>query len=243
LIYPTERQIQEYMANLPAQVVRDFERPVADAQREYRRARLKNPDDPKALVEVLSRHAEAIFKSLVGKRLNSRSGTADEFRQVIGVDGGDAEMAMWFAHDLYRMSGDGRMPVVWQREIEPKLFALVRQAEDIWWLPEHVPDGWQGFLGSDPNTPAPPTGSLQQQETAGVPTAQLPEHERLARARRSVVEPLLAQKGFSVSQWALEARVDFHTANDYLEGTTRPRPGTRLELARALGIPVDQLPK
>jgi hypothetical protein len=135
LIYPTERQIQEFMAKLPPEIIDEFKLLVEEDQREYRRARLKNPGDEPALIRVLFEHAAVVFKTLVAKRLRSRSGDADEFRRAIGMEGGDAETAMWFAHDLYRRSGDGRMLWTWHNQIEQRIWGLARKADDIWWLP------------------------------------------------------------------------------------------------------------
>lgn len=61
--------------------------------------------------------------------------------------------------------------------------------------------------------------------------------------RKSFVLPILERKGWSTHRFAVEAEVDFHTANDYLEGRTRPNRSTRKQLADALGIAVDHLPK
>lgn len=245
MIYPTEPDIREYMARLPHELVTESKPSIEEAQREYRRARLRNPNDEKKLIEILFQHAASIFKTLVAKRLRSRSGDADAFQRAIGIEGGDAETAMWFAHDLYRMSGDGRMLRIWHREIESRLWSLVRQAEDIWWLPELVPEGWERFLDDHSRPPSPSPIRPPHQETTGHGGARVKERDQtaLARARRAFVRPILDQKGWSVSQWAVEASVDFHTANDYLEGKTNPRASTRRDLATALGVSVDQLPR
>ncbi len=61
--------------------------------------------------------------------------------------------------------------------------------------------------------------------------------------RESFVLPILDKKGWSINQLALEAELDFHTVNDYLKRKTRPNRSTRKNLADALGIAVDRLPK
>lgn len=62
-------------------------------------------------------------------------------------------------------------------------------------------------------------------------------------SRAQVVNPILAKKGWSVQQWAMEANVDHHTAFNYLNGSTRrPCSSTRKTLADSLGIAVDDLP-
>lgn len=61
--------------------------------------------------------------------------------------------------------------------------------------------------------------------------------------RESVVLRILDNNGWSIHRLAVEATVDFHTVNDYLKGRTRPNRSTRKQLADALGIAVDELPK
>ena len=62
-------------------------------------------------------------------------------------------------------------------------------------------------------------------------------------SRRAVIEPLLDAKGWSILDWAIEADVAHATAMDFLDEKTRPYRSTRLKLAKALGISVDQLPR
>lgn len=61
--------------------------------------------------------------------------------------------------------------------------------------------------------------------------------------RKAILEPILKKKGFSTSGWATEAGVDFHTANDYLNGETKPNRESRRKLAAALDIEVGKLPE
>jgi hypothetical protein len=61
--------------------------------------------------------------------------------------------------------------------------------------------------------------------------------------REAFLRPILVEKGFSVHDWANEAEVDFHTANDYLKGKSKPYPTTLKKLADALGIEVAKLPE
>jgi hypothetical protein len=63
-----------------------------------------------------------------------------------------------------------------------------------------------------------------------------------SNARESFLRPILDEKGFSVHDWARTAGVDFHTANDYLYGRTRPYKSTRKKLADAIGLGVEKLP-
>lgn len=62
-------------------------------------------------------------------------------------------------------------------------------------------------------------------------------------ARQLFVRPILEKKGWSVHQFAVEAQVDFHTANDYLKGKTKPNRASRAQMAKALGVPVEDLPR
>lgn len=61
--------------------------------------------------------------------------------------------------------------------------------------------------------------------------------------RKAFLGQLLEEKGFSVHDWAKAAEVDFHTANGYLTGKTKPHPNTLKKLADALGVKVANLPK
>jgi hypothetical protein len=64
-----------------------------------------------------------------------------------------------------------------------------------------------------------------------------------ANDRESFVIPILNQKGWSILDWASHSEVDFHTANDYLRGKTKPYKSTRKKLADSLGVKVEELPK
>jgi len=73
-----------------------------------------------------------------------------------------------------------------------------------------------------------------------------PQAQSESSGPRSVREPfvtsILVTKGWSILDWATDAGVDFHTANDYLKGTTKPYPSTRKKLADSLGVDVGDLP-
>jgi lambda repressor-like predicted transcriptional regulator len=60
--------------------------------------------------------------------------------------------------------------------------------------------------------------------------------------RESIIEPILKQKGWSILDWANEARVDYKTAAGYLNGTTKTYRSSRKKLADALGIAPEALP-
>lgn len=61
--------------------------------------------------------------------------------------------------------------------------------------------------------------------------------------RAAFLDPILAAKGWSILDWANEARVAYHTARDYHDGTKTPYASTRLKLATALGVPIEKLPR
>ncbi len=61
--------------------------------------------------------------------------------------------------------------------------------------------------------------------------------------RRTALDRMLAEKGWSVLEWATNANVTHHTAKDYYDGKRRSYPNTKMKLAKALGIPPDQLPE
>jgi hypothetical protein len=60
-------------------------------------------------------------------------------------------------------------------------------------------------------------------------------------SREEFLRSILIEKGFSVHDWASAAKVDFHTANDFLHGKTNPHPATFKKLADALGVEVSKL--
>jgi hypothetical protein len=62
------------------------------------------------------------------------------------------------------------------------------------------------------------------------------------RPRLAFVQPILAEKGWSILDWANNSSVDFNTANNYLKGTTNPYASTRKKLADSLGVAVKDLP-
>jgi ribosome-binding protein aMBF1 (putative translation factor) len=69
------------------------------------------------------------------------------------------------------------------------------------------------------------------------------EPPKIPMTRREFVQKILEEKGWSILDWANEAEVSHATAMDYIQEKTRPYRSTRLKLAKALGVPVDQLPK
>jgi lambda repressor-like predicted transcriptional regulator len=102
--------------------------------------------------------------------------------------------------------------------------------------------------------PIPPAvlRQMQAQTLAGEPKGQIdpapeppPRPAPLATEspRRAFIEHHLEAKGWSVLDWANEAEVAHATAMDFLHGKTYPYRSTRLKLAKALGVPVEELPR
>jgi len=60
--------------------------------------------------------------------------------------------------------------------------------------------------------------------------------------RQKFIVPILETKGLSIHDWANQAGVDWHTADNYLSGKARPYRSTRGKLAHALGVKVEDLP-
>jgi hypothetical protein len=83
---------------------------------------------------------------------------------------------------------------------------------------------------------------------AELPAAVSPEPRAQAESggpasiRNAFVKPILTTKGWSILDWANSSGVDFHTANDYLKGATKPYRSTRKKLADSLGVDAGALP-
>jgi lambda repressor-like predicted transcriptional regulator len=85
-----------------------------------------------------------------------------------------------------------------------------------------------------------PTGIIKRQNQQ---TPELTEKTKdIPTARKAFVEAILTEKGWSILDWANEAQVAYHTAADYLAGTKNPYRSTRVKLAKALGVPPNNLP-
>jgi lambda repressor-like predicted transcriptional regulator len=63
-----------------------------------------------------------------------------------------------------------------------------------------------------------------------------------SNTREEFLKAILKKKGFSIRGWACKAKVDFHTADNYLKGKTKPNPDTLKALADALDVKVEELP-
>jgi hypothetical protein len=61
--------------------------------------------------------------------------------------------------------------------------------------------------------------------------------------RRKLIQPLLDSKGWSLVEWADDAKVAYHTVADYMAGKRKQYASTRKKLAESLGLSIQQLPK
>jgi hypothetical protein len=147
VIYPSEREISDFCANLPAAVKDEFAPLLERGQREYRRVWQLEPANEQKQIGVLCQFADAVFRSLAARRLRERAGDFDGFRAAISMDRGDAELSFWYAHRLYNLVERGRMLAIWHRQIESHLWDRIREAENLWYTPDIVPQGWESFLG------------------------------------------------------------------------------------------------
>jgi lambda repressor-like predicted transcriptional regulator len=80
--------------------------------------------------------------------------------------------------------------------------------------------------------------TCNEQVPAMVPISTEAPHNK----RESFVRPLLKKKGWSTADWAIQSGVDFHTADNFLKGTTASYESTRKKLAASLGVNVEDLP-
>jgi hypothetical protein len=161
VIYPSEREISDFFANLPTAIKDEFAPLLERGQRDYRRVWQLEPANEEKQIGVLCQVADAVFRPLAARRSRERAGDFDGFRASIGMDGGDAELAFWYAHRLYNLVERGRMLAIWHRQIESHLWDRIREAENLWYTPDIVPQGWESFqpaVPSDHHPDALPSG-------------------------------------------------------------------------------------
>jgi lambda repressor-like predicted transcriptional regulator len=60
---------------------------------------------------------------------------------------------------------------------------------------------------------------------------------------KEAIRRILDDKGWSIGDWAAEAKVSYNTAASYMDGKTTCYKSTRAKLAKALGLPVNSLPE
>jgi lambda repressor-like predicted transcriptional regulator len=61
--------------------------------------------------------------------------------------------------------------------------------------------------------------------------------------RKSLVMPILRERGWSILDLANESKLDFHTVKSYLSGKRKSYSSTLKKLAKALNVNVDNFPK
>lgn len=83
-------------------------------------------------------------------------------------------------------------------------------------------------------------GSSQREESKAAKQVRPSRDSAAGKLREEILRPLLVS--LSVHDWANKAKVDFHTADNYLKGKTNPYPSTRKKLADGLGIEIEKLP-
>lgn len=241
--YPKEDEIVDPSTRLPPEVAAELERYVLKARKTYSRFRQRFRVDASIWQEepkILAEHAAEVFKGLVARVLQNRPADFETFRRRIGYEGGAAEIAVWYAHYLYKDVQRGRMPFEWQwKTVEPRLNELMKDAEDRWHIPEIVPHGWEDFLSSD-GEPSIEAVSARSPTTQAADSG--PDVEKRACERSAFVDRILHEKGWSRFELANEAEVDHKTVANYLQGA-KSFANTRLKLAKALGVPIEKLPK
>jgi hypothetical protein len=164
--------IEEFFAQLPAEVLNKLEPLFQQAQRNYRRARLQDPKDSEKRYEFLGQFPPAVFKTQAAKRLKSRVGDFDDFQRSIGLEGGDGELAMRYTRRLYHALGLDREFIYCRGEIEQKLERWITEAGDLWFNPDLVPEGWAKFLdNSASSTDGSPDSPSTDHEIAPSPEA------------------------------------------------------------------------
>jgi lambda repressor-like predicted transcriptional regulator len=74
------------------------------------------------------------------------------------------------------------------------------------------------------------------------PIAPVSTNAAAGNTRKAFIRSLLDRAGLSVNDWATKAKVDYHTADNYLKGKAKPYPATLKKLADALNVEVAKLP-
>jgi hypothetical protein len=219
--YPTESEIVDPRKGLPAATVELLEPCFSEGQWRFREWQNDPDRRESAAIEILAGVAVGVFDRLAQEMLQKHADDFDAFRAAIGPDGGAAELGMKYAHFIYKDVTRGRMLFLWHKPISHQIFDAIAKFENEWWQNQRA------------------------QSAAGEPAQPRARRDVVAVAtrRKAVVEPILDAKGWSILRWANEADVDYNTASDFLNGLTDPHRPTRVRLAKALSVPVSELPK
>jgi hypothetical protein len=151
----------------------DVLEPLAEqAERDYRRAQSQDPGNKKKRIEILKQFAPTVFKTQVAKRLKSRACSADDFKRAIGLRGGVGALALHYAYRLYYAVAKSLEFKRSERAFKLEMEALIREAEDLWYNPDLVPEGWAKFLdNSASSTDGSPDSPSTDHEIAPSPEA------------------------------------------------------------------------
>jgi hypothetical protein len=218
--YPNESEIVDPRKSLPPATVKLLEPCYAEGQWRLREWRDNPVGGDRAGIEILAGIAVGVMERLAQVALRKHADSFDAFRAAIGPDGGAADLGMKYAHFVYKDVDRGRMAALWHKPIRSRLFDATAKAENQWWQNHRA----NAAVGETVEARAP-------RDVVAV-----------AARRKAVVEPFLRAKGWSIQDWAGLANVDYNTASDYLNGLTNPHRRTLVRLAKALGIPVSELP-
>ena len=218
--YPNEGEIVDPRKALSRATAKLLEPCYSEGQWQLREWQ-SNPNRGEAeAIRILAGIAVRVLERVVQEALRKHADNFDAFREAIGSDGGAADLGMKYAHFIYKDVIRGRMLALWHNPIRDQIFDAITRAENEWWQ----------------NLRAKAAGHAPDES----PT--LRDAVGVAARRKAIVEPLLLTKGWSILDWAGEAKVDYNTASDYLNGLTNPHRRTLVRLGRALGIPVSELP-
>jgi hypothetical protein len=166
------------------------------------------------------------------------SDTFDDFI-VLAKQGQREQQELDHARELATIRAQSHA-LTWTGTPEELIETITRWYESGWVLAESLQDALQKAAIHFVDTAGKPIIKPTGVHTAPHAT---PKPKKGTISRKDFVAPLLDAKGWSPLDWAIEAIVAPATVNDYLDDKTNPYRSTRLKLAKALGVPVAQLPK
>jgi lambda repressor-like predicted transcriptional regulator len=200
----------------------------------------KFPDRRQQMLELCKHFISEMTPLYRGAVVDGTMKAADVLREGFGgmqdllhsllIHNGDGPRSGFgdLSNKAYQIYLEARNSEEWR-----KLTIAVANAQEVQGLFKVVANAEMEVFGQNFLTPA---NLAQGAESKSANVA-------VGNERQSFVQPILDKKGWSTNRLAVEAEVDFHTVNDYLNGRTRPNRSTRKQLADALDIAVDELPK
>lgn len=251
VIYANVRDVEEVFAKLPPEVKDEFERPLEEAQGQYRRVWQQEPLNEEKRIEVLCQLAADVFGTRAVRRLRNHSGDSATFRSAISLEGGDAELGFWYAHRLYNIVERGRMLGTWHRQIESHLWGWIDEGENLWYNPDLMPERWNRFLGehstlirqSAEADGHPETSAAEARQSAQPPAASngAPSDRR---APADFFEKYQQNSGITYDQMAARIGISRDTLFKIKEERSWVRPQNYSDAAQLLGCqPVDLYPR